>query len=131
MRKLIAAILPILLLLAFSGCAARGNKNLSPTTTWEVNTASLLSTLQDQYKGFYTDVGTAQHSGALTASQVSTLNGAGGPWKTSLETANQLFKQYETTHDDTLKVKVVGLIAEAEQIALTLTTQKQSMGGAR
>lgn len=105
----------------------KANPNLTPQQTWEANTGTLLKTLQDQYISFFTDVGTAQRAGTLTAAQVSELNSKGVILKTTLEKANTLFKQFEVTKDEQLKVQVIGLITTSEQIVFDLTTRKAAM----
>lgn len=119
---------PLLILVTLlSACAIKNNPQVNAETQWRLNTASQLSQANKDYVQFFTDVGSAQKSGFLTASQVGELNSVGHNLKTSLEIANQEWAAYISGTGT--KAAVIAAVLKAEEIMLQLTASRSNMGG--
>lgn len=122
-RRLVSSLLIAIVALTVS-CAVRRNPNLTPATTWELNTAHQLQMLERDYRTFFKDVGDARRQGILTDAHVETLNNIGHRLKPAIERANQGFKTWQTVRDEPTKQQVVALLLEAQRIWLELATRR-------
>lgn len=122
-RKLI--LVPLVLLMTVA-CAVRSSHapQLTPQTVWELNTVDQLSQLERDYRQLFKDVGNWRRAGQLTSDQVSQLNIVGNHMKTSLETANRLFKTWQRVRDENSRVQVVTAVAAASDAFVTLMLKK-------
>ncbi len=130
-RKVISLV-PLLILVVWvysagAACAVRRNPNLTPATTWELNTAHQLQLLERDYRTFFIDVGDAHRQGILTDKNVTDLNTIGHQLKPAIERANQGFKLWQTVRDESTKQQVVILLLEAQRIWLELATRRATI----
>ena len=124
MKPLLCLLLSVVLVLGLASCALRHSPNVTPTTSWELNTAAELQTLQQQYLTFFKDTGDAQRAGQLTPAQVQELNAVGEKLRTGLQDANRVFRNWQATRDEPTRLQVITLLTNAEGIMLELTAKK-------
>jgi hypothetical protein len=112
-----------------SGCAVQSSKapQIDSKTATALNVGTNLAQLNKDYTTFFTDVGTAQRAGTLSASQVATLNGIGHQMKTALDAANKVFQTYSATYDQGAAAQIQGYLLDAAQFYAQLITNRTQM----
>src|ERR1700756_6001011 len=110
--KSFLVVVSLSILVSATRCAVQHSKapQITPQTTFELNTSNQLQQFQNDYKKFFTDVGNAQRVGTLSMAQVGQLNIIGDKIKLSLESANRTFRAYMVTHDEPTRLQVVNLV---------------------
>jgi hypothetical protein len=129
--KIVSLIFIIALSISITKCAVQRSQapQITPQTSFDLDTGSQLQQFQRDYTTFFTDVGNAQKAGTLSQLQVDQLNQIGYRIKLSLESANKTFKTYMSTHDEPTRLQVVSLVNQLTQLFIDLNNARISMAG--
>lgn len=133
MRRRLLAVQVMAIAVLLSACAVRNAPQLTSGTVRDLQMAYQLTQANKDYTTFFTDVGDARRSGALSNAQVVSLNGIGGRIKTILEQANATFKTYQATKDQTAFQQTAAYLVQVSDLLNNLIvtrTQMLTSGGA-
>lgn len=119
--------LVLILVLVLSACALRNNPNVSPLTKAELNVAYQLEQASLDYENFFIGVGKAKTAGILNDYDIQQFVDVGNNIKKTLETANGVWKKYQTYKDAALREQVIGLLTQINNDLLLLYTRRATL----